>query len=42
VNVYKLISRGTIEEKILKLQEKKQGLFDILIDESGGSFKELS
>ncbi|HSI83418.1 MAG TPA: DEAD/DEAH box helicase, partial [Candidatus Methylacidiphilales bacterium] len=27
VNAYKMIARGTVEEKILKLQEKKQALF---------------
>ena len=42
VNVYKLISKGTIEEKILKLQEKKQCLFDSLIDDTGDVFKKLS
>jgi SNF2 family DNA or RNA helicase len=42
VNVYKLISKGTIEEKILKMQEKKQGLFDSLINESEQSLKNVS
>jgi len=42
VNVYKLITKGTIEEKILKLQEKKQGLFDSLVDESADSLKNIS
>jgi hypothetical protein len=38
VNVYKLIAKGTIEENILKLQEKKRELADqILSGESMGS-----
>lgn len=32
VNVYKLISKNTIEEKILKLQEKKKQLFDSVVN----------
>ncbi len=32
VNVYKLISTDTIEEKILQLQEKKKKLFDSVMD----------
>jgi SNF2 family DNA or RNA helicase len=42
VNVYKMITAGTVEEKILKLQDKKQGLFDSLINDSQDSFKKLS
>jgi SNF2 family DNA or RNA helicase len=42
VNVYKLVTRGTIEEKILKLQEKKKFLFDNLVDESNELFKKLT
>lgn len=34
VNVYRLVTKGTIEEKILKLQEKKQFLFDNLVNEN--------
>ena len=38
VNVYKLITKGTIEEKIVKLQEKKQELADqILTGEAVGT-----
>lgn len=33
VVVYRLIMRGTIEEKVVKLQEKKQGLFRNVLDE---------
>lgn len=42
VNVYKLVTKGTIEEKILKLQEKKKFLFDNLVDESNDLFKKLT
>lgn len=42
VNVYKIISKGTVEEKILELQDKKQSLFDSLVNDSGDSFKKLS
>lgn len=42
VNVYKLVSRGTIEEKIIKLQEKKKLLFDNLISENNDFMKKLS
>ena len=42
VNVYRLVTRGTIEEKILKLQEKKQFLFDNLVNESKDLFKHLT
>jgi SNF2 family DNA or RNA helicase len=33
VTVYKLITTGTVEEKILKLQEKKRGLMDAALDD---------
>ncbi len=42
VNVYRFITKGTIEEKILKLQEKKKFLFDNLIGQSGDLFKKLT
>ena len=38
---YKLITRGTIEEKILRLQELKSELFDSLISSDGASIKSL-
>lgn len=41
VFAYKLITRGTIEEKILKLQEQKSELFDQLISSDGASIKSL-
>ena len=36
VTVYKLICKGTIEEKIVELQKKKRELFASLVDESQG------
>lgn len=38
---YKLIVRGTIEEKILQLQEKKSALFDQIIATDNASIKAL-
>lgn len=42
VNVYKLITEGTIEEKILELQKRKKFLFDSLVGESGDLFKKIT
>ncbi|PID83355.1 hypothetical protein CSB11_01010 [Candidatus Campbellbacteria bacterium] len=42
VNVYKLISKNTVEEKILKLQKKKSFLFDSVMKESGDFSKKLN
>jgi superfamily II DNA or RNA helicase len=42
VFAYKLITRGTIEEKILLLQEQKSELFDRLISSDGASIKSLN
>lgn len=42
VNVYRLLTMGTIEEKIQSLKQKKQLLFDSLINESGDTFKKLT
>ena len=42
VNVYRLITKGTIEERIVALQEKKKFLFDNLIGESNDLFKKLT
>ena len=42
VFVYKMIAEGTIEEKILKLQESKKKLVDDLITEEAGFVKEIS
>lgn len=42
VMAYKLITKGTIEEKILALQEKKKQLFNQLIESGAGTTKSLS
>lgn len=42
VLAYKLITQGTIEEKILQLQEKKKELFDNVISADGASLKAMS
>lgn len=42
VFVYKLIGRGTIEEKILALQEKKRALFASILDDGAGVAKALT
>lgn len=36
VTTYKLVTKGTIEEKILLLQDKKRALIDSVIDKGGG------
>lgn len=40
VFVYKMITKGTIEEKVLKLQQKKRALFDSVL-EKGAEFHQL-
>ena len=42
VNVYRLVTQGTIEEKILSLQGKKRALFDALVQENADLFKKLT
>ncbi len=42
VIVYKLITRDSVEEKILKLQEQKKNLVDQLITTESGFFKSLT
>jgi superfamily II DNA or RNA helicase len=39
VNVYKLITKGTVEETILQMQEKKSALIEGLFNDQGGSGK---
>jgi SNF2 family DNA or RNA helicase len=39
---YKLITKGTIEEKILQLQEQKKELFENLIGSDSASIKSLN
>jgi superfamily II DNA or RNA helicase len=41
VFAYKLVAKGTIEEKILQLQEKKRALFDSVISSDTASLKAL-
>ena len=41
VNIYKFITRNSIEEKILKLQERKGNLFENLVVEDNGFVKRL-
>jgi SNF2 family DNA or RNA helicase len=35
VTVYRLVSAGTIEEKVVTLQERKRDLFQRVVDEGG-------
>lgn len=35
VNVYRLVSADTIEEKVRELQQRKQSLFDAVVDDDG-------
>ena len=42
VQVFKLIMKGSIEEKILKLQEKKAALADAIIQAGGNAFETLT
>jgi SNF2 family DNA or RNA helicase len=34
VNVYKLVTKGSVEEKVMELQVRKKQLFDALVQES--------
>ncbi|MDR3616205.1 MAG: DEAD/DEAH box helicase [Candidatus Obscuribacterales bacterium] len=36
VFIYKLIARGTIEQRMIELQDRKQALMSAIIDQSGG------
>lgn len=42
VFVYKLITKGSVEEKILELQQRKQALVEQLITSEGGMLKQLT
>ena len=42
VMVYKLITKGTVEEKMLKLQERKKEVFDAVIDSSSGNLGKVT
>ncbi len=41
VNVYRLITKNSIEEQILNLQKEKKNLFDSLINKTESDFKKL-
>ena len=41
VNIYKFITKNSIEEKILKLQERKGNLFENLVVENNAQIKRL-
>ena len=42
VQVFKFVMKDSIEEKILKMQERKQELTDIFVEGASGSFASLS
>ena len=42
VQVYKLILKNSIEEKIQKLQEQKQDLSNMFIENNNGSITQMS
>lgn len=42
VNVYKLVTKGTVEEKVMELQERKKKLFDALVQETPEALEELT
>lgn len=42
VLVYKLITAGTVEEKMLRLQAKKQNIFDTVIEQNGDIIKDIT
>ena len=42
VNVYRLLTKGTIEEKIQSLKKKKKSLADALVNSSGDMFNKLT
>jgi len=42
VNAYRLVSRGTIEEKVLELQERKRELAEAILSETQGTLRDLT
>jgi SNF2 family DNA or RNA helicase len=42
VMVYKLISIGTVEEKLIRLQERKKAIFDAVIQNNGNPVNSLT
>ena len=42
VNVHKLVTRGTIEERVISLQEKKKAIFDAMVSETAEGMNGLT
>ena len=42
VMVYKLITRGTVEEKMLKLQKRKEDIFESVIEDNASPLKSIT
>jgi len=42
VFVYKLITRGTVEEKMIKLQKKKKNIFDKVIENNSNPIESIT
>ena len=42
VNVYKLVTKGTVEEKVMDLQDRKRKLFDALVQETTEAMEDLT
>lgn len=42
VNVHKLVTKGTIEERVLALQEKKKAVFDAMVSETSEGINALT
>lgn len=42
VNVYKLVTKGTVEEKVMELQERKKKLFDALVQETAEALEDIT
>lgn len=42
VNAYRLVARGTIEEKVLELQERKRELADAILGAAEGTLRDLT
>ncbi len=42
VNVYKLVTKNTVEEKVMELQDRKRKLFDALIQESTEALEDIT
>jgi superfamily II DNA or RNA helicase len=42
VNVYKLVTKGTVEEKVVELQQRKQQIFDALMEENAEALAALT